>query len=362
MKLMIIDKYIAKQLIMPFFFGVAAFTSLFLGTDVLYRLAQMAIQVGIPVNTMLNIFIASLPGILVLTFPMSMLLAVILTYSRLSSNYEVIAMLASGFNVKRLIIPALIVALIVVIFTIFMNEAIVPQANMFRNRLTMEAMGEELLTTQKNLVIREFNGDSLSRLIYAEEFDGKTSVLKTVTIQDFKDGHLLRITKAERAIWTDGSWEFENGVVYTFDSDNRIYSVRFQKQHIDLPGEPEQIAQSEKRLEELSSTELRQRIDMIERQGGSAAPIRVELAMRYSIPFAAFIFALLGASLSIEPKRSGLSFGFGLSIMIILLYYLVTSIGITLGQEDKIPPLLGAWSSNVIFGILGIGLISKASK
>lgn len=112
----ILDKYILKETIMTFIFGICAFSAVFLGSGTLLRIAQYITQYGASFSAIVRLIIYSLPGIIVWTFPMSMLLAALLTFGRLSGNSEIIAMKACGVSFKRLVTPVIAFLLALVFF------------------------------------------------------------------------------------------------------------------------------------------------------------------------------------------------------------------------------------------------------
>ena len=81
----LLDKYILKAFVGPFPFGVF-FTSIFIGTGTLFRIAQYITEYGAPLVLVMKAFVLALPSIVILTFPMSVLLASLMTFSRLSST------------------------------------------------------------------------------------------------------------------------------------------------------------------------------------------------------------------------------------------------------------------------------------
>lgn len=94
----LLDKYILKAFVGPFLFGVFAFTSIFIGTGTLFRIAQYITEYGAPLLLVMQAFVLALPSIVILTFPMSVLLASLMTFSRLSSTSEIVVMRAGGLS------------------------------------------------------------------------------------------------------------------------------------------------------------------------------------------------------------------------------------------------------------------------
>jgi len=139
----VMDRYIAAQLLMPFLFGVGAFSSIAVSVGAVFDLVRKVVESGLPIAIALNVFLLKLPYFIVLAFPMSTLLTTLMTYSRLSSDSELIALRGCGVSIYRLVLPAVILSFIVTGITFLFNEQIVPAAN-YQATLTLErALQEE---------------------------------------------------------------------------------------------------------------------------------------------------------------------------------------------------------------------------
>src|SRR5690625_2851097 len=143
----ILDRYVAAQMLMPFLFGVAAFTSLFVSSDLL-RLAGMVVELGAPVGAVARVFLLQLPQVIVLTLPMSVLLATLLALSRLSSTSEIVAMRAGGLSFWRYTAPIFVIAACVSLVAFGVNGWIVPKSKLEAERVyAVVFMGRQLLNT-----------------------------------------------------------------------------------------------------------------------------------------------------------------------------------------------------------------------
>ena len=228
-RITVMDRYIARELLGPFLFGIGAFCSVGISVDTLFDLIRRVTEKGLAWEIAIEVFVLKLPEFIVLAFPMSMLLATLMAYSRLSSDSELVALRSCGVSVYRLVLPAIVVSLFVTGMTFVFNEAIVPAAN-YRASTTLErAMKREKLPFQdRNIIHTEFekvtlpNGQRekrMKRLFYAEEFDGQQ--MKKLTILDMSEPGLKQIVSAKSATWNFSSniWDFFNGTIYLIDSD-----------------------------------------------------------------------------------------------------------------------------------------------
>ena len=363
----IIYKYIYKELLPYFLFGVAAFTGIFIGTDLLFELTEYYTVWGVEVLTLFKLFFLSLPSIIVLTFPMATLLATIMAFSRLSSDGEITALRAGGISLYKLILPALIVGLLMSGITIFINELVVPQANYRHKKIVYEFKhGEEMPKTQYNLYLTPLdkNNNRPDYILYTHRFDGDTGVMEDVLLQEYEEGNPTSLIKAESAEWLDDGWKFFDGAIYHLKEGERVPSMTFSEYRTreDIH-EPEEISNLDKNPDDMSIQELTTYINMLEEQGRDAAEEKVRWHQHFSIPFANFIFALLAAPLGVRPKRNSSSAtGFGISIIVIFIYYGLMTVGGALGGQGTVAPWLGAWMQNIFFLIIGSIMFYKVGK
>jgi lipopolysaccharide export LptBFGC system permease protein LptF len=112
----------------------------------------------------------------------------------------------------------------------------------------------------------------------------------------------------------------------------------------------------------MSIDDIKVKITETERKGEDPTPLKVELHKRYAFPFACIVFGLIGVPLGIQPRRSGRSYGFIFSILIILAYYIFLTACEVLALRHTMPPFLAGWTPNFLFGGLGIYLLIKAAK
>lgn len=356
-----LERYIYRELLGPFFFSVAAFTLIMVAGDLLFELARLLVDGEVGVGTALLVFALGLPRVMVLVLPMSTLLGTLLCYSRLSAGSEVVAMRAAGMSLQRLMAPAVVLGVAVSLVTVGLNETVVPAANRRSEEIMWEIGRRGSPFLQNNAVIKEFENGALARLIYADSYDARENTFKNVTVQEFENGKLARITEAARAKWEDAGWWFENGVVYTVLDGDRVASVRFARQEAQIAHRPSEVARGSLTPEEMSAKELGEYIRDLSAQGVGVARLLVQLYLKFAIPFASLVFGLVGAPLGVRTHRASTSLGFGMSILIIFVYYVIMSLSCAVAERGSVPPLLGAWFSNMVFGACGALMIARKS-
>ena len=363
----IIYRYITLELLTPLFFGVAAFTGIFIGTDLLFELIDYYNNYGVRLLTLVQLFFLNLPAIAVYTIPMATLLGTIMGYGRLSGDGEITALRASGISIYKLVFPALFLGLLMTFITIGVNEFVVPQANYLNEQIVWEFKhGFRKPATQNNLMLpARDNRGRPDFFLYARSFDGDTGLMKDVIFQDFADGKPVQLIEAEEAVWQDGGgWVFINGRIIHLQAGERIPALTFSEyRNIPLNYQPVQVAKLNKDIDDMNFNELREFIRFQARQGKNVNEELVSLHQRLSIPFANFIFALLAAVLGIYPQRSGGSAtGMGISIIVIFIYYTLMTIGSALGEQGTISPIFRCLGTELVFLVIGGIMLYRADK
>ena len=360
----ILDKYIVRELLGPFGFGIAAFSSIFIGTTTLFRIAQYITQYGASWLSVGKLFLYSLPGIIAYTFPMSMLLASLLAFGRLSGASEITAMRSGGISFFRLSAPVFVVAFLVSLFAVQFNELVVPAANTAYNDVIQYEIKKDMaLKSQDHIIIKDMDGDKLKRLTYARKYEETTNSLTGVTMEEFDNGMLARVENAERAALQGDRWVMYNGVIHDLTPEGRLErTLRFEQQLMPLDKSPADISREQKKPEEMTIKELKQCIKLLKQEFVVTNVYEVELHQRLAIPMASFVFALIGTPLGLQPHRSSSSIGLGISIIIIFIYYAIMMVATALGQGGTIPALLAAWLPNLLGIAVGVLLVRRAAR
>jgi len=314
-------------------------------------------------TAVLRLFIFSLPSIIVLTFPMSMLLATLLTFGKLSGSSELTAMKSCGISFSRITMPIIFIALFVSIFAIAFSEFIVPKANeSYNNIVRYEIQGNTSPKSQDHIIVKEIKDNNIQRLVYARRYDAATNSMQGVSVQEFEKEVLVHVENAEYANWEKDHWTMYNGILYDFSNGETERTIRFDKQNLPIMQDPKELVREQKKPEELTMKELRAQINIMKSQYVDTKKLETELYQRITIPMASLVFALIGTPLGLQPNRTSSSIGFGLSIIIIFIYYSIMTLSSALGQGGIMSPAYAVWIPNLIGLAVGLALLRKAAK
>ena len=364
MGIRILDKYIFREVVVAFLFGICAFSAVFIGSGTLFKIARYITDYGASFTSVVKIFVYGLPAIIMWTFPMSMLLAALLTFGRLSSSSEITAMKSCGIGFGRIAAPAIFLGLVVSVCAILFNEHVVPWANSaYNNVLYYEIQGNTEMKSQDHVIVKEIRDGKMQRLVYAREYEASTETLQGVTMQEFSDdGKVTHVENADYAEWKDNNWIMHRGMIYDISEDERTRTMRFDKQILPVKASPRQIVREQKKPEELTMAELKAQIAIMKTQYVNTSKLETELYQRITVPLASLIFALIGVPLGLQPTRNSSSMGFALSVIIIFIYYAVMTLANAIGRSGALAPMYAVWIPNVIGLIFGIVLVRRASQ
>lgn len=359
-----LDKYILSEFLGPFLFGVAAFTAIFLGSDTLLKIASYITRYGASTLAAVKMFFLALPQIVVYTFPMAVLMGSLMCISRLSGASELIVMRTSGQSFTRLAMPVFITAFIISLCAVAFNEFVVPWANnQYQYTVNVEIKNNLNPGITDHIVLRDVRGGQISHLLYARRYDPKARALENVTIQEFDNEKVIRMEKAPLAVWENGQWIMENGMIYDLSSEDGTQRVlTFQRQIIPYTQTPEAVQQDKKDPDEMTIREMMDAVTAFTAAHEDTTNLWMEIHRRFSLPMASFVFAIVGAPLGVQRQRSSSSIGFGLSVIIIFLYYAIMTFLEAMGKGHVIPPALAVWLPNVIALLVGGALIHRANQ
>lgn len=370
----LIDRYIFLELLLPFLFGMGIFTSLGVSIGTVFDLVRRVTESGLLLPIAVQILLLKMPGFIVLAFPMSMLLSALMAYSRLSSDSELIAMRSLGVGIYRMVIPGIIFSFMVTGITFIFNDAIAPAAN-YQASVTLEkAVNQErpqfkernIIYPEYGTVRREDGSEQtvLTRLFYAEEFNGNT--MQQLTILDRSQDGVNQIVTSESATWNiaKNTWDFFHGTVYLIAPDGSYRNIiRFEHQQLDLPRAPLDLAERGRDYGEMSIKQAYEQLEAVKLSNNEKKirKLEVRIQEKYALPFVCLVFGLVGAALGVRPQNASRATSFGICVGLIFSYYLLSFLTSSMGIWGILSPFMAAWLPNILgFGAGGILLYHSA--
>ena len=352
--LRLLDKYILKQVIEMFVMGVLVFTSIIFASDTFITLIKQISMYGIPFKIAFLIIILHLPSVFVMTIPMGVLLATVMTLNGLSLSSEITVMRACGVGINRIAKPIFIFAIVMACFSFLINETVVPVMTKQSTDLALVAFSKKNIPEGKeNFTFKEVkDGGTLKRLFYVGNCEDM--VLHNITVLDASKDGTIQILQAREGETTEEGWKFRKGAIYTVTNrgkalDTTMFDNTTIKFGMDLSKEMNRNLASEHNFIQLCK--LLTKPDTPDKKW-----LSISLFDKIALPLTTVVLVLIGVPLAITPPRVRYNRGFLFSILIIFAYYLIRALSISFGEAGSLPASLAAFMPDIILTIIGVGL------
>jgi LPS export ABC transporter permease LptG/LPS export ABC transporter permease LptF len=356
----ILTRYILGEILSHALIGCALFTFI-LFMPRLPQILEMVVRNSSTFRNVLEIFLFTLPNLFWVTIPMSVLVGILLGLSRLAADSEIVAMRASGLGIGYFVRVASIVAVGGALLGIVNSLWIAPRAN--QAILDME---QSLAVSQASYEIQRgvFYEDFHNAVLYVQDVRSGTGAAnwKQIFMANVSDPNSPTITTAESATVVNDS------------SQELLMRLRNGEQHETNPAQPDQynvstfsttdlpltlspqndvhLGRMETAIYAIPTSKLLQRIHQPNNKR-----FLIELNNRFSYPAACLVLMLVGVPLGVVSRRGGKSSGFVFTLLLVVLYYVLSYTGVALARQDKLPVVLAVWLANILFAAAGIFLL-----
>ncbi|MEE9276165.1 MAG: LptF/LptG family permease [bacterium] len=381
-----LHRYIFGEIFTYFLLCLFLLTFLLL-VNRLFQLTDLVINKGVAIATVGKLLMAIMPVFLIVTLPMSVLVACILVFSRLSSDNEFLAMTASGMSLHSQLIPVASVGLLSAALSAFLMFYGLPWSHQTTSGLRTEILQGRAASFE----IKEqvFNDGFEGIVIYVRKIDAKSRIMRGVLISDTRNPEESQVIFADRGLLvSDPSRErlvlrLTSGTLHKTGSvskdkkkagprkraqtpleDNKYQVIRFGAYdvNLDLRRSLGNSKALRVRLRALPLAELRRKIAQLPPDAPRRNAFLVEFHKKFAGPVVCLILALLGAPLGVQHRRSGRHGGFALSLAIVFLYYIFATFSSAMGENGTIPPMLAVWLPNALLLLVALWAIRKVIR
>jgi len=360
LKIKVLDRYIFEELLPPFFLSMFIIT-LVLFIQKMFRLAELVISKGVEVTATLKLLVFILPGFLVITIPMSALVASITAFSRLSSDSEITAMKTSRVSLYRMLRPVAVFAFLAFCATSLTSLVLLPAANTaLKAHLFNMVKSQAMVGIEAGVFSSAFDG----MVIYVDKMESLDK-MEGIFISDehsAKDPYSI-VAKRGKLITDPQSFKvtlaMEEGSIFSLPRDEHKYhltsfaagSIFLDINRSLLPGGAPTTDYRNASIQTLLAD-----IKALRAQGKPTFHVESELHMRLSIPVACLIFGIIGAPLAIRRTRSGRSAGIALALAVFFIYYMMIGASKNLAATGTLSPAAAYWIPNTIM-IMGSAVL-----
>ena len=426
-----LQTYTIKEFLAPFVLSAGIFTFVML-LDKLLDLLDMIVSKGVPVRTVVEVFLLLLPSMVAVVVPMAVLAGVLMAVGRMEADLEVTAMKASGVSIFVLIKPLMLAAVVLAGTMVLFNNYVLPDANHMAKNLLLD-IGS--MHPAAKIIPGMFVDDIENYRIIVEDKDDLTGELENVVIHEDVPGAPGRTITALRGRMQPVSANrfrlvLMDGQMHELSPAGEYRKLDFQEYTVEITRSRELVRQDRENRgdRELSAGQMRILVDSLERsievledsmERTGSAPVlalmndstlvtargtfppsdsveartwfnvsrnhltqlsanlriladrkaslqrtvskyNVEIQKKYSIPFACIVFVLLGVPLALSTRKGSAGIALGVSLLVILVYYLFLVAGEKLADRRMMPAFLSMWLPNIVLGSFGVFLTMRS--
>ncbi len=405
----ILSRYILNEHTGPFFLSIIVITFVML-LDRILDLLNLVITKHLGLLTIVEVFGLSLPFMLALSIPMSVLVGTIIAFGRLASDNEITALKSNGINIYTMMKPVILLAILLSLFMVYFNNHILPDSNYKLKNLLIKIHARRPASELKPGIFTKMRFYNF----YFHDKDEETGLMNQVVIYDRNDRKIPRSIIAKK-----GEIEFYNGgnslIATLYDGEiheraeenpDEYTTISFKKYKIDIPDLGVKVSRertAHRGDREMSSKDMKEKIAQLDRKRQAKIDdlhkyqkqfeakstdknktnqrdsrrakhliklrkqriksittdiyrYQVEIEKKYSIAFACLVFIMIGAPIGMMTRTHSIGVGFAISTIIFVIYYVSLYGGEELADRMIISPFIGMWISNIIFSIIGIYL------
>ncbi len=364
---LLLDEYVLRSYFANFALSLAAFGVLFL-IFTFFELIGDIIRNQTPFVVVGEYLFNLIPFIVNTVTPLCSLLAVLITFGALNRSSELTAMKATGISLYRVVTPVLMLAALLAVALFAFDESYLPGANRRQEALRAEIKGKPAQTflrpDRKWISGQADRAGDPNRIFYYQFFDTDRDVFANLTVFEFdpQTFHLQRRIFASSVHWDAGvsQWIFDNGWQRSFAGETvASYQPFTVATFPEIHEQPSYFKKEDKPSQEMSYGELDRYIADLRQSGFDTVRLRVQLERKLADPAITFVMAILAVPFAVSMGRRGGLTGVATAIGVAIGYWMLLGLFGSMGDINTLPPLLAAWSPDLLFGIAGAYLLLR---
>lgn len=363
MNIKILDKYIVKQFVLSILFGLVTFALIFIVVDLMENLDDFIDQ-QVPREIILIYYLYFLPEIIRLTLPISILLSCMFTVGKLNNFNELTVIKASSISLYRFMLPFIVVGIVLSLFAIFFSGWIVPESNRHKVYIEQNYMKKNLVNLGTNLFFQDEEGRYINIGFY-DHYTQSISRVGIVQTERKSPPKVIKRIDSEKLIWDSlsSNWIAINVIENNFTSDSTNFIMRYDTLIIEyLNFKPDDILIKQKRIEEMTLTELRKVIESQKKSGLDVTRLEIDYHSIIAFSFASLIVIFFGVPFSADKRSGTVAFQFGMNLFFTFIYLAFMKISQSFGKNGLMNPVITAWFANFVFIAVAIINIIRVRK
>lgn len=360
-----LDLYLIRQFLTILCLTLAGFVLLILVVDVIENMDKF-IDNNVPFAVIVDYYLNSVPWYINIGLPMSMLISSVFSLGMIAKRNELTAMKSSGISLYRIVVPLLIVASLISVLSFQFDNGIVSRGHENRYAIEKQYMTSRSKKMKKSILHNVFLQKKERIHIAVEKYLVNLHKAEGITFFILENALVRERLDAKSMTWNDSSatWNIVSFSFRQFDDAGHETHVMLSREDtvMALDVTPQDIIQKSKSTEEMNFGELSAQIEKLNENGVNTRRWEVDRYFKVSFAFTNLIIVLFGIPLVTMRPTGGLTFGAGVGILVIFVYYAFIKFGLSLGYKGMIEPGLAAWLGNIVFFAGGLALLFLARK
>lgn len=344
----ILCKYWVREFIRYFFIVQFIVLCIFISVDYLTNMDKF-LRAELPLLDAFGYVLLKIPHMFVLLTPAGTVLSVIVVFSLMNRNNELLAMKGSGISAYYLVRPAAVAGIVLAAMMFFLGETLVPMTMSRVNTIKYTVLKKDrrIVSVKEDVWIK---GDQ--KIAHFRYFNPKDQTIAGVSFTVFnKDFSLKTRVDASWGRYIDGQWRLANVLEQQFGpSSDQDTIFTYDLKDYALEFKPEDLQRIAKKSDEMSFSGLAEYIRKVESEGYDATVYKVDLFGKTAFPFICLIMVMTGASAGMRPfARENMPLGIALGLVVSFGYWVMFGFCTSLGYGRMLPPFISAWAANIFF-------------
>ena len=357
----ILSRHIFREFITLFAGVLTGIIVVYLCVEFLQK-ADKLIKFHATISQVAVYFLYSIPSMITMSLPMATLIATLLSLGNLSRHNEIIAMRASGVSLTKIIMPLLAGGLLVSGLGFLNNEVIMPhytsRASYIRE-VEIEKKEQRVMFQQTKLWLRGPE-NSIANIEFVSPNRNEMIGLNIYKLNP--DFSVRERIKAGSLVWENGAWRLRKSSTFTF-ADNEVKSRSSDGEVFNIVDNPDDLGMIVKNSEEMSFKEMWEYVKRLKTSGYQAVSYEVDLHSKIAFPLASLLMVMISVPFSIHKVRAGgAAKGFAFAVFIAFVYWMLASVGASLGHSGTVPPVISAWFANIFFIIASFIVLIRMQR
>lgn len=356
--LSVLSRYLIRQFFGFFVPILVGFVFLYLIVDLFDRL-DVLLRFHATLGASVRYFLFKIPLMVTQITPPAVITAILLALGLLARHSEVTALRAGGVSLGQCALPLVVVAFLISLAVLVWNETVVPYSSRqfeFINKVEIRKRTMRGILSDHEIWYHGKDG-----FYSIDHVDKDRRAIFGLVIYGLDDQfHLERVIEVESAYWVKGAWEIRGAVEHRLGG-TREETKTLSRDDLVIPETLDDFLEVRREPEELSFLVLRRWVEQLTRKGIDASSYLVALHLKLALPFASLVLALIGIPIAGRARRHpSIALIVGVGMAVGFCYWVVLALSNSLGLSGALPPILAAWSANLLFALIALALFLYA--